>query len=107
VLERKGNRPAAIVGERATDNDAARLARSRAPVKQITSVVTKIDLAKAVEFDRIAARSHIQAVPPGKCVCSNFRQKSGKQWTSGWRLTTVTVTPSDIYATKGLSLDSN
>lgn len=131
-------RPAALVGDLATDNDAARLARSRAPVKQITTgtlchleaamvehaledwnlsdldflfienvgnlvcpssydlgedlrlvllsvtegedkplkyptifhsadvaVITKIDLAEAVEFDRSAAHRHIEAVRPG------------------------------------------
>jgi hydrogenase nickel incorporation protein HypB len=131
-------RPAALVGDLATDNDAARLARSGAPVKQITTgtvchleaamveqavqdwnladfdylfvenvgnlvcpsswdlgedvravllsvtegedkplkyptifntsdlaVVTKIDLAEAVEFDRTAAYNNIQAVRPG------------------------------------------
>jgi len=138
LLKEKGYRPAAIVGDLATDNDAARLARSQAPVKQITTgtlchleaamiqnalegwnigeldflfienvgnlvcpssydlgenlrlvllsvtegedkplkyptifnsadlaVITKIDLAEAVEFDRTAARSNIQSVRPG------------------------------------------
>src|SRR5579864_3893043 len=37
LLKGKGYRPAAIVGDLATDNDAARLARSQAPVKQITT----------------------------------------------------------------------
>jgi hydrogenase nickel incorporation protein HypB len=131
-------RVAALVGDLATDNDAARLARSRAPVKQITTgtvchldaemiqraladwnldaldflfienvgnlvcpasydlgealrcvimsvtegedkplkyptifnsadvaILTKIDLASAVEFDRTAAERNIQAVRPG------------------------------------------
>lgn len=131
-------RPAALVGDLATDNDAARLARSEAPVKQINTgtlchleaamvqaslegwnladldflfienvgnlvcpasydlgenlravllsvtegedkplkyptifntadvaIVTKIDLAEAVEFDRAAACRNIQAVRPG------------------------------------------
>jgi hydrogenase nickel incorporation protein HypB len=138
LLKEKGYRPAAIVGDLATDNDAKRLARSQAPVKQITTgtlchleaamiqnaiedwsieeldflfienvgnlvcpssydlgenirlvllsvtegedkplkyptifngadlaVVTKIDLAGAVEFDREAARRNIQSVRPG------------------------------------------
>src|ERR1700690_1905887 len=138
LLKEKGYRPAAIVGDLATDNDAIRLARSQAPVKQITTgtlchleaamiqnalegwntseldflfienvgnlvcpssydlgenlrlvllsvtegedkplkyptifnsadlaVITKIDLAEAVEFDRSAARSNIESVRPG------------------------------------------
>jgi hydrogenase nickel incorporation protein HypB len=138
LLKERCYRPAAIVGDLATDNDAARLARSQAPVKQITTgtlchleaamiqnaledwnidqldflfienvgnlvcpssydlgenmrlvllsvtegedkplkyptifnsadlaVITKIDLADAVEFDRTAARSNIQSVRPG------------------------------------------
>ncbi len=133
--------PAALVGDLATDNDAARLARSRAPVRQINTgtlchleaamvrgaldgwnladldflfienvgnlvcpssydlgedlrvillsvtegedkplkyptifntadvaVITKIDLADAVEFDRAATHSNIQAVRPGMRV---------------------------------------
>jgi hydrogenase nickel incorporation protein HypB len=135
---REHYRPAALVGDLATDNDAARLARSKAPVKQITTgtlchleasmvqtaledwdlstldflfienvgnlvcpsswdlgenlrvvllsvtegedkplkyptifnssdvaVITKIDLAAAVEFDAEAARANIHAVRPG------------------------------------------
>jgi hydrogenase nickel incorporation protein HypB len=131
-------RPAALVGDLATDNDAARLARSRAPVKQITTgtvchleaamveealqdwnladldylfienvgnlvcpsswdlgeqfrvvllsvtegedkplkyptifntsdaaVITKMDLAEAVEFDRDTACANIQSLRPG------------------------------------------
>jgi hydrogenase nickel incorporation protein HypB len=134
-------RPAALVGDLATDNDAARLARSQAPVKQITTgtlchleaamvehaiddwiltdleflfienvgnlvcpssydlgenlrlvllsvtegedkplkyppifnsadaaVITKTDLAEAVEFDWIAARANIEAVRPGMTI---------------------------------------
>jgi hydrogenase nickel incorporation protein HypB len=134
-------RPAALVGDLATDNDAARLGRSQAPVKQITTgtlchleaamvehaiddwiladldflfienvgnlvcpssydlgenlrlvllsvtegedkplkyptifnsadvaVITKIDLAEAVEFDWIAARTNIEAVRPGMTI---------------------------------------
>ncbi len=138
LLKGNGHRPAAIVGDLATDNDATRLARSQAPVKQITTgtlchleaamirnaledwnlneldflfienvgnlvcpssydlgenmrlvllsvtegedkplkyptifnsadlaVITKIDLAEAVEFDRAAASANIQSVRPG------------------------------------------
>jgi hydrogenase nickel incorporation protein HypB len=138
LLKAQGFRPAALVGDLATDNDAARLARSLAPVKQITTgtlchleasmvenalegwnlneldflfienvgnlvcpssydlgenlrlvllsvtegedkplkyptifnsadlaVVTKIDLAEAVEFDHVAAWKNIQSVRPG------------------------------------------
>jgi hydrogenase nickel incorporation protein HypB len=134
-------RVAALVGDLATDNDAARLARSQAPVKQITTgtlchleaamvqgalkdwntgdldflfienvgnlvcpssydlgenlrlvllsvtegedkplkyptifnsadvaVITKMDLAEAVEFDETAAMANIQAVRPGMHV---------------------------------------
>jgi hydrogenase nickel incorporation protein HypB len=137
-LKEEGYRPAAVVGDLATANDADRLARSKAPVKQITTgtlchleaamvesaigdwnlneldflfienvgnlvcpssydlgenmrvvllsvtegedkplkyptifhgadlaVITKTDLAVAVEFDRTAARENIQAVRPG------------------------------------------
>lgn len=135
-------RVAALVGDLATENDAARLARSGAPVKQITTgtichldaqmvehalaewsleeldllfienvgnlvcpssydlgedlrlvllsvtegedkplkyptifntadvaVITKIDLAEAVEFDRAAAHRNIQSVRPGMKIC--------------------------------------
>jgi hydrogenase nickel incorporation protein HypB len=135
---RRNYRPAALVGDLATDNDAARLARSQAAVKQITTgtlchleaamvqealkdwklsdldylfienvgnlvcpsswdlgedlrvvllsvtegedkplkyptifnssdvaLITKIDLAEAVEFDRDSARGNIQTVRPG------------------------------------------
>ena len=141
MLKQGGYRPAALVGDLATDNDAARLARSQAPVKQITTgtlchleaamvqnalegwdleeldylfienvgnlvcpasydlgenvrlvllsvtegedkplkyptifnsadlaVVTKLDLADAVEFDHEAARRNIQSVRPGMAV---------------------------------------
>ncbi len=37
TLLKEDYRPAALVGDLATDNDAARLARSQAPVKQITT----------------------------------------------------------------------
>jgi hydrogenase nickel incorporation protein HypB len=138
LLKQRQYRPAALVGDLATDNDAARLARSQAPVKQITTgtlchleaamidkaledwkldeldilfienvgnlvcpssydlgenlrlvllsvtegedkplkyptifnssdvaVITKVDLAGAVEFDWNAANANIQAVRPG------------------------------------------
>src|SRR5271156_3289250 len=141
TLLRPEYRVAALVGDLATDNDALRLARSRAPVKQITTgtlchleasmiqhaledwnlgrldilfvenvgnlvcpasydlgedlrlvllsvtegedkplkyptifnsadvaVITKIDLAAAVEFDERAANANIQAVRPGMRV---------------------------------------
>jgi hydrogenase nickel incorporation protein HypB len=140
-LLRPQHRVAALVGDLATDNDAARLARSHAPVKQITTgtlchleaamvqnalegwdtgdldflfienvgnlvcpssydlgenlrlvllsvtegedkplkyptifnsadvaVITKMDLAAAVEFDEAAAMANIQAVRPGMQV---------------------------------------
>jgi hydrogenase nickel incorporation protein HypB len=140
-LLREKHRPAALVGDLATENDAARLARSGVPVKQITTgtlchleakmvesavegwnlddfdilfienvgnlvcpssydlgeslrlvllsvtegedkplkypsifnsadiaVVTKIDLASAVEFDWETARANIEAVRPGMPV---------------------------------------
>lgn len=140
LLRERGQRPAALVGDLATDNDAQRLARSGAPVRQIVTggtchleadmiaahieawgldltaldylfienvgnlvcpasydlgeqlrvvlvsvtegedkplkyptlfhsadvaVITKIDLAAAVEFDRAAAVAAIEAVHPG------------------------------------------
>jgi hydrogenase nickel incorporation protein HypB len=147
---RKEFRVAALVGDLATDNDAARLARSQAPVKQITTgtlchleaamvqsaleswnlaeldflfienvgnlvcpssydlgeamravllsvtegedkplkyptifnsadvaIVTKIDLAEAVEFDWAAACANIQAVRPGMEVF-RLSAKSGE-----------------------------
>src|SRR5579864_4287946 len=155
LLKGKGYRPAAIVGDLATDNDAARLARSQAPVKQITTgtlchleaamvenaigawnlndldfllienvgnlvcpssydlgedlrlvllsvtegedkplkyptifnsadvaVITKMDLANAVEFNHAAAQSNIQAVRPGMPVLE-LSSKSG-QGMDGW-----------------------
>lgn len=147
---RKDFRVAALVGDLATDNDAARLARSQVPVKQITTgtlchleaamvqsalegwnlseldflfienvgnlvcpssydlgealrlvllsvtegedkplkyptifnsadvaIVTKIDLADAVEFDWAAASANIQAVRPGMQVFK-LSTKSGE-----------------------------
>ena len=141
TLLKRHYRPAALVGDLATDNDAARLARSQAPVKQITTgtlchleaamienaiadwnlsdldflfienvgnlvcpssydlgenlravllsvtegedkplkyptifnsadvaVITKTDLAEAVEFDWSAACANIEAVRPGMAV---------------------------------------
>jgi hydrogenase nickel incorporation protein HypB len=138
TILREDYRVAALVGDLATDNDAVRLARSQAPVKQISTgtichldagmvtnaledwdlrgldflfienvgnlvcpssydlgedaravllsvtegedkplkypsifhtadaaIITKIDLAEAVEFDRDAARRNIEAVRPG------------------------------------------
>jgi len=141
TLLKQQYRPAALVGDLATDNDATRLARSQAPVKQITTgtlchleaamveraledwnlsdldflfienvgnlvcpasydlgedlrlvllsvtegedkplkypaifngadlgVITKIDLADAVEFDRTAAYRNLETVRPGMRV---------------------------------------
>jgi hydrogenase nickel incorporation protein HypB len=138
LLREANYKPAAVVGDLATDNDAARLARSQVPVKQITTgtlchleaamvetavaewdlaaldflfienvgnlvcpssydlgedlravllsvtegedkprkyptifnsadvaIITKIDIADAVEFDLPAARASIEAVRPG------------------------------------------
>jgi len=149
LLKQANYRPAAIVGDLATDNDAVRLARSQAPVKQITTgtlchleaamveqaaqewdlagldflfienvgnlvcpsaydlgenlravllsvtegedkplkyptifnsadvaVITKIDLADAVEFDRQAARANIESIRPGLPVME-LSTKSG------------------------------
>jgi len=149
TLFRQRFRVAALVGDLATENDAARLARSQAPVKQIVTgtvchleaamvqsvleewklneldflfienvgnlvcpssydlgedlrlvlmsvtegedkplkyptifnsadvtVITKIDLAEAVEFDAVAANRSIQAVRPGMTVL-NVSVKSG------------------------------
>ena len=153
LLKEKGYRPAAVVGDLATANDADRLARSKAPVKQITTgtlchleaamvesaiedwnlkeldflfienvgnlvcpssydlgenmrvvllsvtegedkplkyptifngadlaVITKTDLAEAVEFDRTAARENIQSVRP-KFRCWNFPRRRPREWT--------------------------
>jgi hydrogenase nickel incorporation protein HypB len=141
LLRESGSRPAALVGDLATDNDADRLARSGVPVKQITTgtmchleaamidsalgnwdlagldflfvenvgnlvcpasydlgenlrlvllsvtegedkplkyptifnssdlaVITKMDLAEAVEFDWNAAQSNIHSVRPGMSI---------------------------------------
>jgi hydrogenase nickel incorporation protein HypB len=154
---RERYRPAALVGDLATENDAARLARSRAAVKQITTgtlchleagmveealrdwtlsdldylfienvgnlvcpsswdlgealrvvllsvtegedkplkyptifntsdlaVITKMDLAEAVEFDGDAARANIHAVRPGMRIFE-VSTKSGRgfdEWLS-------------------------
>jgi hydrogenase nickel incorporation protein HypB len=152
---RQHYRPAALVGDLATDNDAARLARSQAPVKQITTgtlchleaamvetalqdwklsdldylfienvgnlvcpsswdlgeqfrvvllsvtegedkplkyptifntsdvaVITKMDLAEAVEFDRETARANIQALRPGMPIfeVSTKRGQGFDEW---------------------------
>ena len=150
MLKERGRRPAALVGDLATDNDAARLARSQTPVKQIVTgtlchleaamiekaiegwnldeldflfienvgnlvcpssydlgedlrlvllsvtegedkplkyptifntsdvaVVTKLDLAGAVEFDWPAASANIQGVRPGMRVMQ-VSAKSGR-----------------------------
>lgn len=155
TLLKQQYRPAALVGDLATDNDAARLARSQAPVKQITTgtlchleaamveraledwnladldflflenvgnlvcpasydlgedlrlvllsvtegedkplkyptifnsadagVITKIDLAEAVEFDRAAAYRNLQAVRPGMRILE-ISSKTGAGF-EGW-----------------------
>lgn len=155
TILRQQCRPAALVGDLATDNDAARLARSRAPVKQITTgtlchleaamvenaiedwtladldflfienvgnlvcpssydlgenlrlvllsvtegedkplkyptifnsadaaVITKTDLAEAVEFDWTATRANIEAIRPGMAMVS-VSAKTG-QGMSDW-----------------------
>lgn len=149
LLKQANYRPAAIVGDLATDNDAVRLARSQAPVKQITTgtlchleaamveqaaqewdlagldflfienvgnlvcpsaydlgealravllsvtegedkplkyptifnsadvaIITKIDLAEAVEFNRKAAWANIESIRPGLPVME-LSTKSG------------------------------
>lgn len=46
LLKERGRRPAALVGDLATDNDSVRLARSKAPVKQIiTGTVCHLEAA--------------------------------------------------------------
>ena len=155
LLREQGQKPAAVVGDLATDNDAARLARSKAPVKQITTgtlchleaamvekaiedwnleeldflfienvgnlvcpasydlgedmravllsvtegedkplkyptifnggdvaVVTKMDLAEAVEFDWASAHANIQSVRPGMPVIrvSAKRGEGMEEW---------------------------
>jgi hydrogenase nickel incorporation protein HypB len=151
TLLRPHYRVAALVGDLATENDAVRLARSQAPVKQITTgtlchleaamvdraligwdigqldflfienvgnlvcpssydlgenlrlvllsvtegedkplkyptifnsadvaVITKMDLAKAVEFDEEAVRANIQAVRPGmRCYAVSAKTEAG------------------------------
>jgi hydrogenase nickel incorporation protein HypB len=154
AMLRKNHRVAALVGDLATENDAARLARSGAPVKQITTgtlchleatmvqnalndwnlgdldflfienvgnlvcpssydlgedlrlvllsvtegedkplkyptifnsadsaVITKMDIAAAVEFDEQAAQQNIQAVRPGMEVFK-VSAKSGEGMTA-------------------------
>lgn len=155
LLKGANYRPAAVVGDLATDNDAARLARSQAPVKQITTgtlchleaamvdtaiegwnlseldflfienvgnlvcpasydlgealrvvllsvtegedkplkyptifntgdvaIITKMDLADAVEFDSAAAHANIQSVRPGMPIIevSSKKGKGMEQW---------------------------
>jgi hydrogenase nickel incorporation protein HypB len=164
LLKQRNYRLAALVGDLATDNDAARLARSQAPVKQITTgtlchleaamidkaledwnldeldflfienvgnlvcpssydlgenlrlvllsvtegedkplkyptifhssdvaVVTKLDLADAVEFDWSAANSNIQAVRPGMPVL-RVSSKTGEGM-DAWLATLPVPTP--------------
>jgi hydrogenase nickel incorporation protein HypB len=158
TLMRKNFRVAALVGDLATDNDAARLARSQAPVKQIVTgtichldatmvsgaldewdlaeldflfienvgnlvcpssydlgenaravllsvtegedkplkyptifhtadaaIITKIDLAEAVEFDAVTAHRNIQAVRPGIPVFeASTKTGQGVEAVLGW-----------------------
>jgi len=158
TLLRKDFRVAALVGDLATDNDAARLARSRAPVKQISTgtichldanmvstaledweiadldflfienvgnlvcpssydlgenaravllsvtegedkplkypsifhtadaaIITKMDLAEAVEFDAAAARRNIEAVRPGIPIFqSSVKTNTGLEEILSW-----------------------
>lgn len=68
---RKDFRVAALVGHLATDNDAARLARSQAPVKQIcTGTICHLDAA--------AAHRNIESVRPGIPIFeSSVKTKTG------------------------------
>ena len=165
LLRQAGKNPAAITGDLATTNDAARLARSHAPVKQITTgtlchleaamvenamagwnledldflfienvgnlvcpssydlgealrvvllsvtegedkplkyptifnssdlaVVTKLDLAEAVEFDREAARLNINSVRPGMPILE-LSSKTGVGMEAWMNLLTARAKP--------------
>jgi hydrogenase nickel incorporation protein HypB len=158
MMRQRGHRVAALVGDLATDNDAARLGRAEVPVRQITTgtlchleaemvetamqgweladldylflenvgnlvcpatydlgedlrlvlfsttegedkplkyptifntadiaVITKMDLAEAVEFDAPAAEQNVQAVRPGMQIMK-VSAKSGDQMEAwlGW-----------------------
>ena len=164
TLLRPNYRVAALVGDLATDNDANRLARSKAPVKQITTgtlchleaamvdnalngwdigeldflfienvgnlvcpssydlgenlrlvllsvtegedkplkyptifnsadvaVITKIDIAEAVEFDEASARANIQAVRPGMHIFT-VSAKTGKGMEDYFQFLTARLT---------------
>jgi hydrogenase nickel incorporation protein HypB len=164
TLLRPNYRVAALVGDLATDNDANRLARSKAPVKQITTgtlchleaamvdnalngwdigeldflfienvgnlvcpssydlgenlrlvllsvtegedkplkyptifnsadvaVITKIDIAEAVEFDEASARANIQAVRPGMHIFT-VSAKTGKGMEEYFQFLTARLT---------------
>jgi hydrogenase nickel incorporation protein HypB len=79
-------RVAALVGDLATENDAARLKRATPNVRQITTgtegedkplkyptifnssdvaIITKMDMAEAAEFDVAGARRNIESARPG------------------------------------------
>ncbi len=49
------------------------------------AVITKIDLAEAVEFDWTAAKANIQAVRPGMPVVWECRRRPAKVCRNGWR----------------------
>ena len=158
MMRKRGQRVAALVGDLATDNDAARLGRAEVPVRQITTgtlchleaemietamqgwepadldylfienvgnlvcpatydlgedlrlvlfsttegedkplkyptifntadvtVITKMDLAEAVEFDATAAERNVQAVRPGMQIMevsakSGFQMEAWIEW---------------------------
>lgn len=72
-LRQANYRPAAVVGDLATDNDAARLARSQAPVKQIqTGTLCHLEAAmieSAVEEWDLAALDFLFIENVGNLVC--------------------------------------
>jgi hydrogenase nickel incorporation protein HypB len=173
TLLRPQYRVAALVGDLATENDASRLARSRAPVKQITTgtlchldatmvehaldgwdigpidflfvenvgnlvcpasydlgedlrlvllsvtegedkplkyptifntadvaVITKIDLAAAVEFDEVSANANIQAVRPGMPVLK-VSAKSGEGMDGYLRFLSACLQRSEVQTIEG------
>jgi len=73
TMLRQGHRPAALVGDLATENDAQRLARSQAPVKQIiTGTVCHLDAAmieKALQDWRLKDLDFLFIENVGNLVC--------------------------------------